>query len=303
MSFARRLRLSRCAATWGLRAARRRPLVPIVAASTMALALLVGGVFALVAANLTRMTATWRSANQATVYLESGVSAARARQLAQTLARMAGVEAAQVVEPREAYQRLKRSLGDRADLLDSVDEDLLPTSIEVRLGPGVPGVLRAHPVFDRLRHVEGVEAVDLAGSWAERLGRAQQLVASATVVLGLLVAAACLYIVASTIRLGVFARRDEIEILTLLGATHRLVKAPFLIEGVMEGLLGAGVACALLYALYLGAVPRVEHALAGMLAASPLRFFHPAELAAGFGLGALLGLAGSALALGRHVRI
>ena len=84
---------------------------------------------------------------------------------------------------------------------------------------------------------------------------------------------ACLYIVGSTIRLGVFARRDEIEIWKLVGATNGFVKAPFLVEGGCRARSARAARSALLYGLYRLASPRVEAVLGGWLASAPLGFF------------------------------
>jgi cell division transport system permease protein len=228
----------------------------------------------------------------------SGASAANCRSFDQP-----GVERVRTIDTHEAYERLRRSLGTRADLLDGVEEGFLPTSIEVGLRPGLAEVLRAHPAFERLRKTPGVEEVELMGGWAARLAAVDTLLSQVGLAVGLLVACACLYIVASTIRLGVFARRDEIEILKLVGATDRFVKAPFLIEGALQGALGTALAVALLYGLFRMGAPRVEALLGELVAAAPLSFFPAPALAAAIAGGAFLGLSGSALALGRYVKV
>lgn len=285
----------------GLHAIRRAPFEQAVAVGTIAVALLLAGMLRLLGENAARMAEGWGRGVQMTVYLEDAVTPMRARQIAETLARLPGVERVKLIESKEAYARLKKSLGDRADLLDGVEETMLPSSIEVALTDGITEVVRVHPAFERLRHIPGVEDVELMGDWVERVNAIVGLVRGASLLLGLLVGAACLYIIASTIRLGVFARRDEIEILKLVGATDGFVKAPFLVEGVLQGLSGAALALALLYALFRAVAPSVEHTLGSALCAAPLRFLPLHEVAAALGVGAALGLCGSAFAVGRHV--
>ncbi|HEX8952835.1 MAG TPA: permease-like cell division protein FtsX [Polyangia bacterium] len=297
MSFARSL-VARVAA-----GARDKPLIQLVAVGTIALSLLLVGVVELAALNLQRLSRGWGADVQMTVYLEDGVTPARAGKVAAALAKLPGVVAVRTVDAHEAWTRLRRSLGARAELLDGVEEGFLPSSIEVALKPGVAEVLRAHPAFERLRHTQGVEDVELMGGWAARLRDVEHLLSVAGWAVAALVLCACLYIVGSTIRLGVFARRDEIEIWKLVGATNGFVKAPFLVEGGLQGALGTGLAVALLYGLYRLASPRVEAVLGGWLASGPLGFFTPSQLALAIAAGALLGLCGSALALGRYVRV
>jgi cell division protein FtsX len=283
--------------------ARAKPLIQLVAVGTIALSLLLVGVVELAALNVKKLSRNWGADVQMTVYLEDGVTPARAQKITAALAKLPGVVAVRTVDAHEAWQRLSRSLGTRADLLEGVEEGFLPTSIEVALKPGVAEVLRAHPAFERLRHTAGVEDVELMGDWTARLRDIERLLATAGWVVAALVLCACLYIVGSTIRLGVFARRDEIEIWKLVGATNGFVKAPFLVEGGLQGALGTSAAALLLYGLFRLAAPRVEAVLGGWLASGPLGFFTPAQLAFAVAGGTLLGLCGSAVALGRYVKV
>ena len=286
-----------------LAGARQSPLIQLTAIGTIALSLLLVGVVELTAFNVRRLSAGWGADVQMTVYLEDGVAPARAQALAAALGKLPGVTAVRTVDAHQAWERLKRSLGARSDLLDGVEEGFLPASIEVSLKPGVAEVLRAHPAFQRLKHAAGVDDVEIMGDWAGRLHALERLLDGAGWAVLALVVCACLYIVGSTIRLGVFARRDELEIWKLVGATDGFVKAPFLVEGALQGALGTAAAAALLYGLYRAAAPRVEAVLGGWLASAPLGFFSPAELAFAVGMGTLLGLCGSALALGRYVKV
>jgi cell division transport system permease protein len=286
-----------------LSGARRKPLIQAVAVGTIAASLVLVGAVELCARNVGRLRESWGGNVQMTVYLEDGLSSARVQQIADALGHLPGVTAVHAVDPHEAYERLRRSLGPRGDLLAGVEEGYLPASLEVSLKPGVAQMIRVHPAFERLRHAAGVEDVDLLGDFGERLEAAERLLGQLGLGVGLLVASACLYIVASTIRLGVFARRDEIEILKLVGATDRFVKAPFLIEGALQGALGTLIAGGLLLALFRLIQPRVESVLSGFVASSALAFFPGHLLLAATLGGALLGLCGSALALGRYVRV
>jgi cell division transport system permease protein len=288
----------------GLRGARRNPLVQLVAVGTIALALLLVGTLELLAKNVRHLASSWGADVQMTVYLDDGLPTGRAEQIAEALRKLPGVSAVHNVEPHQAWLRLRRSLAGRADLLDGIEEGFLPASLEVALEPGVAEVIRAHPTFEKLRHLAGVDEVELVGDWAARLHKLEAGIRNTALTVGLLVLLACLYVVGSNIRLGVFARRDEIEILKLVGATDRYVKAPFLVEGALQGALGAALAGGLLFSLFLLAAPRLETALGTLLlGGQPLTFFRPLELGIAVALGTLMGLAGSAIALGRYVRL
>src|SRR5262249_26278002 len=157
----------------------KSPLIQLVAVGTIALSLLLVGAVELTATNVRRLARGWGDGVPLTVYLEDGVPPARMAEIAGALAKLPGVAAVRTVDHHEAWQRLRRSLADRGPLLDGVDDGLLPSSIEVTLKPGVAEVLRAHPAFERLRQLPGVDEVDVSADWARRLHAVEDLLASA----------------------------------------------------------------------------------------------------------------------------
>jgi cell division transport system permease protein len=220
-----------------------------------------------------------------------------ARLAARSLAPDATVEA---IPPAQALRRLRASLGDQARVLDGLPEDTLPPSVEVRL----PGLTQARAVAlaSRLRDIPGAAAVDDGAVWAARLEdlveRGRQIGLALLAILG----AATAILVSNTLKLAVYARRDEIEIMKLVGATDLYVGAPILLEGAIQGLAGGALALATLAAANLVLLPRLQAAL-------PLasRLQHADVLPARLVLtllvaGALLGTVASAIALRRFLR-
>lgn len=281
---------------------RHAPLVQAVAIGTVAVSLLLVGLVRLLAVNVEQMAESWGRGVEVIVYLEDGAAPPRVKKIADAVSRLPGVASVGIVDGKEAYARLRRSLGDRGALLEGVEESLLPTSLEVTLRDGLLGAQKLAPEFERLRKAPGVEEVELMGDWVDRLVATARLLRLGGLFLAALVGIACLYVVSSTIRLGVFARRDEIEILKLVGATDGFVKAPFLVEGMIQGMVGAQLALGMLYGLFRAAAPHVQSTLGAALCATPLRFLSLPECAAAVCLGAALGLVGSNLAVDRHVR-
>jgi cell division transport system permease protein len=172
--------------------------------------------------------------------------------------------------------------------------------VEVR-APGIT-LAAARELAARLRGVPGAAEVDYGNAWLERLevfvGRAKV----AAVVLFAALALATAVLVSNTLRLAVFARRDEIEIMKLVGATNGFVSAPFLIEGVLQGLLGAVLAVLALLGLHGLLVPRLQAAVA-LAGGLTLRDTLPLPLVLGLVLGGgFVGLLGSALSVARTLR-
>jgi cell division transport system permease protein len=283
-----------------LRGMRRSPLIQLASVGALAVALLLIGLAALGSINLDRLAQHWGSGRELTVFLHPQTAEARVAALERLLVARPEIAKVRRVTSKEAHARLKASLGDQQQLLDGVAASLLPPSLEVELT--TPSSHKSlTPLLALLRSAPGVEEVEYLGRWAERLGGIVNVARDGSLIIALIVALACLYVVAMTIRLGVFARRDEIEIQRLVGATGGFVRTPFLIEGFVQGLVGAGIALAVLYALFERAAPAVEGALGAVLSQLSLVFLGPQQLLLGILGGALLGLCGSGLALGRYM--
>lgn len=275
----------------------RAPYVTLVGTGTIFVAVFVTGLFAVTLGGAERLLGAWAGEVRISVYLAPGADLQKARAAAAAVAPGRKVEAVPAIL---ALRRLAESLGDEARLLDGVGPDALPDSVEVS-APGI-SLAGARALADRLRAVPGAQEVDFGNAWLEKLER---FVARArwagAILLGALALATAL-LVSNTLRLAVFARREEIEIQKLVGATDAFVGAPFLVEGAAQGLLGSGVAVAALLAADAAAVPRLR---AAVKAAEGLRLADTLPPALALGLvaaGTGIGLLGSALAIVRYLR-
>ncbi len=284
----------------GVRGMVQAPLVQVLAMATIAVCMLLLGTVVLVWQNAQSIADRWGVDVPITVYLVDEVEPAAASELASRLATVAGVSSSETIAPELALQRLVEGLGDDPGLLDGVDADVLPTSIEVRLADSSASD-DAAVLAAQLRSEPIVEEVVVAGAWAER---AEQLLATLRqVAIGAaaLVGFACLTIVWSTIRLAVYARRAEIQILRLVGGTAAFVRGPFVVEGLVQGALGATLAVALLWLGFAEVGSLVADAFALAFAAGSLRFLSPPECIVLVGFGAALGVLGSRAAVARYV--
>jgi cell division transport system permease protein len=280
-----------------LDALRRGPFVTLVAVGTIFVAVFVTGLFAAVLGGAARLLAAWGGEVQISVYLAPGTDLALARAAAERIAQGLAVEA---VSSDEALRRLRASLGDQASVLEGVGEKVLPASVEVR-APGI-SLAAARALAARLQAVPGAEQVDFGNAWLERLELFLRRARSAGLLLFAVLSLATAVLVANTLRLAVYARRDEIDIMKLVGATDAFVSVPFLIEGLVQGLLGALLAVAALLGTQAALLPRLRGAvvLAERITRADLL---PTPLLLGLlAGGAGLGLAASALSLGRFLR-
>jgi len=275
----------------------RAPYVTAVAVGTIYVALLLTGAFAATLGAGGRLIAGWAGEVPVSVYLSPEADLEAARVAALAIAPDAQVEA---VPPAEAMRRLRASLGAEGRVLDGLGDDALPPSVELHFRD--LSHERAHALASLLRAVPGAVEVDDGAIWVARLealvDRARKL---ALLLLGLLGAATAI-LVSNTLKLAVYARRDEIEIMKLVGATNLYVGAPILLEGVIQGLLGAGMAVATLAAANLALLPRVREAVPLAARLTPADILPGQLLLAMLLGGAVLGLVASAISLQRFLR-
>lgn len=283
-----------------LRGSARRPFVSLSAAGAIGVALLLVGVVGLAATHVAALTERWDRGVQMVVYLTDGTTPERARAIGRVLRTLPGVEMVDYVPADAALHRLEDSLGPRRDLLEGVEVGFLPASLEVRLAGGVRRVAGASGFIERLKQTAGVEEVELLGDWVERLAALSSALRIVLLAVGLLVGAACIYVVAGTIKLGMYARREELEVLRLVGATERFIELPLIVEGALQGALGAATAVGLLYTAHRFGAPLLARMLSGAVGDVELPFLAPSVCGLAICGGVVLGLLGSWLAIGRH---
>lgn len=283
-----------------LAAMRRSWAVTAVAVVTISVALAILGAFGVVAEQLRGVSSRLGAQLAVSVYLEDDV--ARPDALVAEIAAWDEVDAAEHWTSERAMAAFRRDLGDDAVILEGLPDAVLPASIEVSLAPSVRAVDEVRALADRAAALNGVREVRFGAERLERLQLLSRLVEGAFLVLGSALLLATLFIVANTVRLTVFARREEIEVLRLVGATGTFVRAPFVVEGVLQGGLGGALAWAWLV-LVQGALTT---GLERMLRIAYGSLSTPVELGPWLlpllGAGLVLGAIGSALAVGRFLR-
>lgn len=281
---------------------RRSWAVTAIAVLTISVALAILGAFAIVAQQLRGVSSRLGAQLAVSVYLEDEVGFARGAALAEQVAAWPEVADAEHWTSERAMAAFRDELGEDAVILDGLSSSVLPASVEVVVGSAVRDVAQVRAIAERAAKLPGVREVRFGEERLERLQLLSRLVEGAFVVLGSALLLATLFIVANTVRLTVFARREEIEVLRLVGATGTFVRAPFVVEGVLQGGLGGVLAwgwlAAVEGALRAGLERMLRIAYGSLSAPIELLPWLLPLLCAGLLLGAL----GSGLAVGRFLR-
>lgn len=274
----------------------RSRLINSLSIGTIGVSLFVLGAFLTVASNLNAVVTRWTQKVQVTFYLEDGLEP-RIREIFESrLKDDPVVESLASVSRQAALDRFRALFRDLRTLPDDLGENPFPESIEVTVKAGHQSPEEVGRFVAAFGRAAGVEEVQYDLLWIERLATGVRLVRGLGSVLGGILALASIFTISNVIRLTVYARQDELDIMRLVGATRAYVRGPFIVEGVLQGGLGGAVAVGLLWAA-LRFVSDDVLAASELLGRSAISL--PGELGLAIVLGGMgVGLVGSLVSLG-----
>lgn len=289
-----------------LRAIRNMSQWPLLCSAsilTMAVALATMASFFLVVVNIEQLAHSWTKEIQVIAYLEKAPRQNEISSLVKKLEQFKEVESVKYVSKDEALKRFRARLGDDASLLEGVSHDLLPASFEIGLQEQFRNQAGIKKVIEQLENTLDVEDFRYGQQWLERFNSFVGMLRFVGLVLGGFLLFAALFIVSNTIKLTLYARRDELEIMALVGATMRFIQIPFLLEGAIQGLLGGILSLAFLGLIFKLVIARSLASFWLTPADFQLLFLPLNQQAVLVAAGVLLGILGSLSSLRRFVRI
>lgn len=269
----------------------------LLAIATIAVSIAVLTTFGLVVKSLQYLTSDLGDQVGLSLYLAKA-SEAKGYPMVQQLSAWPEVESAKVLTSAQALEEFRQQLGREAVLLQGLPSDVIPASVEVRLKSRLWKREEVEQLAVRMTRLDGVEDVRYGQEDIERLSSLLSAARTTVVILGFALSLSTLLVIYNTIRLTLYARRDEIEIMSLVGATDFFVRAPFVIEGALQGLLGGGVAAVLVFVLQDTLLKWLADELASFSSSGlALEFVSWPLISAMLGAGVLLGFGGSFLAM------
>ena len=275
---------------------RRAPLLSALSVTTIAFSLFTVGLFGLVAINLREALRGIEERVEIVAFVLRGTPPETITLAAQDAATFPEVLTVAYVSEDEALARARRELVEFRDAYRDLQVNPLPASLEIRLKDGFRDAASAQAVAERMQGFTFVEDVRFGRDWVEQLDDLRNLAGILGLVIGGVFALVAVVIIGVTIRLTLLQRAREIHIMRLVGATNWFIRGPFLLEGAIKGLMGGVLALVLCYAGYLGFRGNTP-ALAGLV------FFQPLHMLVILLFGVLLGLMGSLISVGRHLRM
>lgn len=272
---------------------RRAPLLTGLSAAMVGLALYVVGLFGLAAYNLELALTAIEERVEVVVYLRDDARQSELDLVLTQLAEMPEVRTVRFVSKREALERARTELHEFGEIFAGLEEGYsLPQSLEVELHAEARSPETVLAVSDAAMAYPFVEDARYGREWVDKLFMLRRIGAATTLVLGSAFALVAALIIATALRIAVFARREEIHVMRLVGAKNSFIRRPFLLEGAIAGLLGGLAAWAATYATYEGVYELLFE----------VAWIPPSWVTLGILTGVLFGTVASALALRRHLR-
>jgi cell division transport system permease protein len=269
-----------------------------VAVASLVVAFLCLGVTQLAVGNLARIADRWGQSRHLTVYLKDGSERSAVEQLTLVLESLPEVRSIEHVSAEQARQQFVEQVEMGADG-SSLPAEFFPASLEIELHRKVTEK-RLAEIAERIGLLGPVEEVETYRSWFADLGRVLRGAELGAWALAVMVAVCVVAVIGNSIRLAVANRRDEIEVLKLCGATDAFVRAPFMAEGTIQGLVAALVAMLILLVVYASLVGQIRPTFSVLTGVTPC-FIDPLLVLGIILGGGLVGALGSALSLRRYL--
>ena len=268
---------------------RRSSLLSALSIMTIAFSLFAFGLFGLVALNVNRALRGIEERVEIRAFLADGTPIETVSTAVGDIAAFPEVARVEIITPDQALARARRELGEFRDVYDAA---FLPASLEIRLKPGFRDPATVQAVAERVQSYRFVDDVRYGEEWVQKLYSIRNVAGAAGLVLGVAFAAVSIIIIGATIRMTVLARAREISIMRLVGATDGFVRRPFLVDGFLKGVVGGAFALLLSW---------LAHSLISQYLIHT-EFFDRGIALVGIACGGFIGLLGSALSVGRHLR-
>jgi cell division transport system permease protein len=277
---------------------RRSTLMSMATILSITTILIIVGVFLLISINSSLFLKNIESQLEIIVYLEDNISQAEINNLKSNIASIDGIKEVKFVSKEEAYQRLLKDLGEQKDILSAIEKNPLPASLEIQVKD--PKVIEQ--IANRIAEFKKVEEVEYGRELAEKLLNFTYVFRRAGMLVLALLVFASILIISNIIKITVYARRNEIEIMSLSGATSWFIKWPFIIEGFLQGFISSLFSIIILYNFYIFAVDKVHQAIPFL----PLMMDNMDLLPIGIAivlLGSLVGILGSMFSVGKYLNV
>jgi cell division transport system permease protein len=280
---------------------RNNRLLNVVTLLTISLSILIVSAFILFFINTNEIMNLWKKGLRIMAYLQPDQTSSELIHLKQKMQTMAGIQKVRFISKEEALNQLKAQMKRQASLFENLAENPLPDAFEIRMDAATQSWEKVEFLAAKIESLDEVEEVEYGQRWLGRFIQIFNLFNLTGYAMCGIFFMAAIFIVANTIRLVIYSRREEIEIMRLVGAAERFIKIPFYIQGLIQGALGASGALIILFIAFLLIASNIKQGFFSGL--FHIQFFSPLVLFSIIGVSMLVGWFGSYLSLKQYLRV
>jgi cell division transport system permease protein len=268
----------------------------LITIGIIAVSMLIFSTFTLIAFNLTNFLKIWEDKIEVVAYLKRGTPSSEVEPLINRTRLLEGVQIVRYVSPYDAMAFMETKLGRQKNLLDGIQPAVLPPSFEIQLKKEFRNSTKIKEVVADLKKIPQFEEIQYGQEWVETFSVLVHILRLTQWILGGLLLIAVVFITFNTLQLTISSRRDEIEVMHWVGASPSFIRVPFYMEGLIQGLLGGGLAILFLLLLHQGLLLYIPPTIQDWLAKIPALFLPPETIAVTLLGGMILGFFGSFVA-------
>jgi len=244
----------------------------LITISIIVISMLIFSTFTLLGFNLTNLLRTWEDKIEVIAYLKRGILPSEVEPLLKRTRLLEGVEVVRYISPFDAMTFMETKLGRQKNLLEGIRPAILPASFEIRLKKDYRNSTKIRELVIDLKKIPQFEDIQYGQEWVETFSMLVHILRLTQWILGGLLLIAIVFITSNTLQLTIASRREEIEVMQWVGASPSFIRIPFYAEGLIQGLLGAGLAILFLFLLHQGLFLYLPPSMQAWLAKIPVLF-------------------------------
>lgn len=268
---------------------------------TIAVALSILGLFLIIFVNLNSFLATWSKQVQLIVYLDDHIPSKQLNLLKKLILKNPDVESVTYITREEAWKKFKNTFSRKSSFLSDLEFNPLPGSYNIKIKPSPDRLAKIRQFAGVLKDKNGVESVEYGEKWIGAFEKFMIFIRVFLLAVGGILSLGLIFIISNTIKLSFYSRKDETELMLLIGATHRFVRVPFLIEGVLQGLLGAMIGLTLIKSIQLYLKFQFQGSLESITRGMEFQFLSQPLILALLAASAFIGWVGSHLSINQFL--
>ncbi len=273
----------------------------VLSVTTVAVAFSVLGLFFLVHANLNALLSTWNKQVQLVIYLDDGISKTRMKALKKLFDDNERIDSVHYISRDTAWKNFKSTFAEKSGFVAGLGINPLPASYSLKFKTGPDRLKHIRQLTDELREDEGIESMEYGEKWISKFENFMIFLRVFILAVGGILGVGLVLIISNTIKLSIFSRREEIELMLLVGATHRSIKVPLILEGVIQGLGGVVIALGLIKLVHLYIKLQFQGSLESIFRGADLQFITQPFLWPMLLAGMIIGWVGSQISINQFL--